>query len=124
MAIQDFLRKLNIGRDDGGYVTGEIPWTSERQSQKFKLDNGVERTLAVPTWVHKIMFVVMPGGAVWCGHGDVALVLANNTTWTNEASELNPILRPAFDAVGNRISTVRLLSETDDTVVNVIFYPK
>lgn len=118
-----FLTKLGLARDDGGYVTNEIPWGSLVQGQKIKLDNGVEKTLAVPTWAFRAKYTISPGGAVWCGHGSTPLAIAT-TSFVNELSELNPIVRSAFDAAGNRISTYRFLSETDNTWVHVLFYNK
>ena len=126
MAIPAFIRKLVLGRDDQGYVTNEIPWASLAQSQKTLLEGGVEQTLAVPTWAFRIKFTISPGSVVWCGHGSTPLQHATDS-FTNELSELNPIVRPAFDAAGDRISTLRFLAETaagTDAWVHVIFYAK
>ena len=114
--------KLIIGRDDSGYVTNEIPWGQISQMQKVRMAAGVEETLTVPTWAYHIKYTVAPGGIVWCGLGTTPLLPAS-LTFTNEASELNPILRPAFDYLGKRISTLRFLSE-NDTFISVIFYRK
>lgn len=118
-----FKRKLKLGRDDGGYVTNEIPWGSIEQLHKTKLENGVEITLAVPTWAFRYKCTPAPGGAVWCGHGSVSLQIAQDGVWINELSEMNPIIRPTFDAGNNRISTLRFLSE-NDTWMHVTFYSK
>lgn len=121
-----FRRKLKLGRDDGGYVTNEIDWVSLEQGQKIELEGGVEKTLTVPTWAFRIKFTINPGSTVWCGHGSTPLVQSTNN-WVNELSELNPIVRPAFDAGGNRISTLRFLAEPvtgPDAWVHVIFYGK
>ena len=118
-----FLTKLKLGRDDAGYVTNEIPWASLEQSLKVKLDIGVEKTLAVPSFAFRFKITVSPGGVVWCGHGSTPLAIAT-TNFVNETSEQNPIIRSVFDASGTRISTLRFLSETDDAFVQVIFYKR
>lgn len=121
-----FIRKFILGRDDGGYVTNEVPWVSLEQGQKIELEGGVEKTLAVPTWAFRIKFTVNPGATVWCGHGSTPLQ-QSESDWLNELSELNPIVRPAFDAGGIRISTLRFLAEPvdgPDAWVHVIFYGK
>ncbi len=118
-----FLTKLKLGRDDAGYVTNEIPWASLEQSLKIKLDIGAQITLAVPSFAFRAKFTVSPGGVVWCGHGSTPLAIAT-TSFVNEISELNPIVRPMFDASGTRISTLRFLAETDDVWVQIIFYKR
>lgn len=117
-----FKSKLSIGRDDRGYVTNEISWPSLEQSQKITLSTGAEQTIAVPTWAYRVKFTVGAGGSVWCGYGATPLVLSTGS-FANEQSELNPIVRPVFDSDGERISTLRFLSE-NDTFINVIFYTR
>ena len=114
--------KLRIGRDDNGYVTNEISWPSSNQSYKVALSTGVEETLSVPTWAYRIKYTTGAGGIVWCGFGSSPLALATGN-FSSEVSELNPIVRPAFDNLGNHISTLRFLSE-NDTFISVIFYSK
>ena len=118
-----FFSKLVIGRDDNGYVTNEIPWPDVNQANKIGLTAGITESLPVPTWAYRIKYTVAPGGIVWCGHGANPLVPAIGGSFSNEASELNPILRPAFDHLCNRISTLQFLSE-NDTFLSVIFYRK
>ena len=122
METPAFIRRLVLGRDDNGYVTNEIPWGSLEQGQKVSLHAGVEETLTVPSWAFRIKYTIAPGGVVWCGHGSTALVVATDT-FSNELSELNPIIRPVFDSAANRISTLRFLSE-NDTWAHVIFYDR
>ena len=116
------IRRLILGKDDNGTVTNEIPWGDITQLLKSGLSTGVEITLPIPIWVFKFKYTVAPGGIVWCGHGATPLVLAG-ASFTKEISELNPIVRPAFDSKGDRISTLRFLSE-NDTFVHVVFYKK
>ncbi len=126
MAIPPFIRKLFLGRDDAGHVTNEIPWGALEQGQKILLEGGLEQTLAVPSWAFRIKFTISPGSTVWCGHGSTSLQLATEN-FVNELSELNPIIRIAFDAAGNRISTLRFLAQPvggPDALVHVIFYGK
>lgn len=117
-----FLKRLTIGRDDNGYVTNEITWPGENQSYQTILEAGVEQTLAVPEIAFRVLIVVPNGGAVSCGYGDTPLTLANPGSWLSQTAETNPILRPLEDPLGNRITTLRFISYTEDTVVNVIFY--
>lgn len=117
-----FRSKLRIGRDDNGYATNEISWPNLDQSQKVALSAGVSETLAVPEWAYRAKFTVASGGVVWCGYGATPLVLATGN-FAKEQSELNPIIRPTFDSLGNRISTLRFLSE-NDTFISVIFYSR
>jgi len=114
--------KLKIGRDDSGYVTNEIPWGQINQSQKIELSTGIEKTLSVPTWAYRIKYTVGAGGIVWCGFGTTPLSTATSS-FVNEVSELNPILRPTFNYLGQRIVTLRFMPE-NDTFLSVIFYPK
>lgn len=122
MALSGFIRKLIIGKDDNGNVTNEVSWADVSQGQKISLAAGVEKTLTVPLKAYHIKFSVAPGGIVWCGHGATPLVAATSS-FANDLSELNPIVRPAFDASGARISTLRFLSE-NSTFIQVIFYGK
>jgi len=117
-----FFSKLKIGRDDGGYVTDEIPWGSIEQLKKIVLDNGVEKTLAVPTWAFRFLTTIAPGGVVWVGHGSTPLVIATDN-FVNEVSHLNPIVRPLFDAANDPITTLRFLSE-NDTWAHVYFFKR
>lgn len=116
------ISRLFLGQDEKGNTTNEIPWPGQNQSYQIVLNAGIEQTLSVPDWAYSILIVV-PGGIVSCGYGDTALTLAGGT-WQSQPSEINPILRPAIDANGNRISTLRFISYTDDAPVNVIFYTR
>jgi len=116
--------KLYLGEDDKGIVTYEIPWPGPGQSYQTILNADVEQTLSVPNWAYRVLIVVAGGGIVSCGYGDTALTLAKISVWQAELSEQNPILRPLKDPNGNRIETLRFISYTDNTPVNVIFYAK
>lgn len=118
------VSRLYLAEDDKGNVINEIQWPGENQSFDRILEINTETTLSVPEWATKVSCVVQPGGAVKIGYGPDALTLPSVGVWQSQRAEHNPILRSLFDPNGNKIDTLRLISITDQTSVNVIFYAK
>lgn len=115
--------RLTLIRDDTGKVTGEIPWQAAEMSHRIGVEATEEYTLEVPEEAYRAHFIPSPGLIVWIGYGDTELVPAGAGVWTTINGELNPGIRPMVDPDGNKIETLRFLSENEG-FINVVFYPQ
>ena len=115
--------KLILLKDDTGKVTGEIPWQSSTKSHRIGIISDTEYTLSVPKNAYRAHFIPSPGLVIWIGWGNTPLTAAIEEEWDTISGELNPGIRPMVDPDGNKINTLRFISENDG-FLNVIFYAK